>query len=170
MPPRSLASAIGITIAICGCARWRAAHEAEAALRAYNDALVVAYRTNDPRGLEAVAGPQELRKLIALIDLKRGAHLALESRLERLDVLDVSLTGTDTATLRTRERWRYWDRALRPGMPAGRVFVAEMWMRWDVGSEGGRWRVLGGRTEQSEYLEPPGFRPGAAEGRSTGRR
>ena len=148
-----------------GCAPWKVGREAEAAVRAYNEAVVVAYRTNDPRGLAEVAGPNEVRKLTALIDLKRNANLALESRLEELEILGVETPEQNGITVRTRERWRYWDRALKPGMPAGRVFVADMWMTWTLGREAGRLKVLSGRTERSEYLEPKGFRPGGDDER-----
>lgn len=145
-----------------GCRGSRAERDAEAAVRAYNEALVVAYRTNDPRGLERVAGAHEVRKLTALIDLKRNGSLALESKVEALEILAVESSGPDELEVRTRERWRYWDRALKPGMPAGPVFVADLWMRWKLGREAGVWKILEGKTERSEYLEPKGFQPGDA--------
>lgn len=148
---------------LAGCGRWKAEREAESAVRAYNEALIVAYRTNTPVGLEQVAGPKEVRRIVALIDLKRGAGLALESELERLEILGVEVTGEEAATVRTRERWRYWDRTLRPGMPVGQVFVADMWMTWTVGPDAGRRKVLEGKTERSEYLEPSGFHPGNSD-------
>ena len=154
--------ATGVAAAACGKARL--GREAEAAVRAYDAAVVVAYRTNDPRGLERVAGPGEVRKLSALIDLKRAARLALESELEELELLGVESLGPDRMLARTRERWRYWDRPLRPGMAAGPIFVADMWLTWELGREEGAWKVLEGRTERSTYLEPKGFRPGASGG------
>lgn len=161
MRRKSAAVALALTfVFLAGCGRWKEVREAEAAVRAYNEAIVVAYRTNDPRGLEDVAGPKELRKLVALIDLKRNANLMLESRIEEFEVLGVEISGAAAATVRTRERWRYWDRALKPGIPAGQVFVADMWMTWTLGREAGRMRVLGGKTERSVYIEPKGFRPG----------
>lgn len=161
----TLPLAIALFIVLGGCARWKVGREAEAAVRAYNEALVVAYRTNDPRGLAEVAGPDEVRKLTALIDLKRNANLALESRLEELEILGFETADGNGVTVRTRERWRYWDRALKPGMPAGQVFVADMWMTWSLGRRAGRLEVLRGRTERSEYLEPKGFRPGSDDER-----
>lgn len=155
-----LAAALAVELT-AGCARLRLEREAEAAVRRYNDALIVAYRTNDPRGLESVAGQDELRRLVALIDLKRAGHLALESRVESLELLEATTPGPDAMVVRTRERWRYWDRALKPGMPAGPVFVADLWMRWELARESGVWKVQKGRTERSDYLEPKGFQPGA---------
>ncbi len=157
----ALPLAVALFLVLCGCARWKASREAQAAVRAYNEALVVAYRTNDPRGMAEVAGPDEVRKLTALIDLKRNANLALESRLEELEILGIDTPDGNGVTVRTRERWRYWDRALKPGMPAGQVFVADMWMTWTLGREAGRLEVFRGKTERSEYLEPKGFRPGS---------
>lgn len=157
---RVAARTLAVTIlALGGCTRWRTARELGAAVRAYNEALIVAYRTNDPRGLEKVAGEREVRKLIALIDLKRSGNLALESQLEEFEVLGVEASGAGAATVRTRERWRYRDRALKPGMSPGPSYRADMWMTWDLGLENGTWKVLKGSTDRSEYLEPAGFRP-----------
>ncbi len=164
---RSLAAALGgwlaaaAVAATSGCGRWQLAHDGEAAVRAYNDAIIVAYRLNDPSGLERVAGEDEVRRLTALIDLKRNGRLALESEIQELAVLGVASPGPDRMTVATRERWRYWDRALQPGIPTGPVFVADLWMTWELGRARGDWKVLRGRTERSEYLEPPGHRPGA---------
>lgn len=143
-----------------GCSGFGRKREAESAIRAYNEALIVAYRTNDPGGLEKVAGENEVRKLVALIDLKRQGSLALESRLEEFEVIAAESAGEELTIVRTRERWRYWDRALRPGMSPGPVFLADMWMTWELGREKGAWKVLNGRTDRSDYLEPKGFRPG----------
>lgn len=154
--------ALGLLPLAAGCRGSRVERDAEAAVRAYNEALVVAYRTNDPRGLERVAGAHEVRKLTALIDLKRNGNLALESKVEELEIIAVERSGPDGLEVRTRERWRYWDRALKPGMPAGPVFVADLWMRWKLGREAGVWKILEGKTERSEYLEPKGFQPGRA--------
>jgi len=154
--------AFGLLPVVAGCAGSRLEREAEAAVRSYNQALVVAYRTNDERGLERVAGANEVRRLTALIDLKRAGNLALESRVEELELIAVDRSGPDELEVRTRERWRYWDRALKPGMPARPVFVADLWMRWKLGREAGVWKILEGRTERSEYLEPRDFQPGNA--------
>ncbi len=162
------AALLATALAAPGCARLRLRREGEAAVRAYNDAIVVAYRTNDPRGLEKVASAREVRKLTALIDLKRYGSLALESELKEMDVLGVEGSGPDGMVVRTRERWRYWDRALRPGMPAGTVFLADMWMAWELAREGGTWKVRQGRTERSAYLEPKGFVPGRPHGSKPG--
>ena len=161
MSGRRRAALVLVVVTLSGCARWKVARDAEAAVRTYDEAITVAYRTNDPRGLDQVAGAAEVRRLIALIDLKRNANLALESRLEDFQVLGVEAASDAGAIVRTRERWRYWDRPLKPGMPAGSVFVADMWMTWTLGREGGRLKVLEGRTERSEYIEPKGFRPGS---------
>ncbi len=154
--------ALGLLPLAGGCGKWGLERDAAAAVRAYNEALVVAYRTNDPRGLEQVAGTNEVRKLTALIDLKRNGNLALESNVEQFALIAVERSDPDALVVRTRERWRYWDRPLKPGMPAGQVFVADLWMRWQLGREAGVWKILEGKTERSEYLQPKGFRPGIA--------
>ncbi len=152
-----LAASLGAPLG--GCSRWRLRLEGEKAVRAYNDLLVVSYRTNDASGLGSVAGPDELRRLTTLIDLKARAALALESRLEGFEVLGVEPAGADGLVVRTCELWRYWDRPLRPGLAAGTVHVSRMWMTWELSREAGTWKVRSGRTERSEYLEPQGQGP-----------
>lgn len=130
----------------------------EGAIRAYNEAAIIAYRTGDPSGLERVAMPDEIRKITALIDLKRADNLVLESSLERLDVLETRATGPDGATVETRERWTYQDRPLTPGAAPGTRFVADMTMRYEYVRKDGLWKVDGIRTLSNEFLEPKGFK------------
>ncbi len=169
LPKLAPLAALAAVVMAVGCAQARLRREGEAAVRAYNDALVVAYRTNDPRGLAAVATESEVRKLVALIDLKKASGLALESEMTALEVLGAERARSGMV-VRTKERWRYHDRALRPGMPAGTRFVADMWMSWELVREGRTWKVRGGQTERCDYLEPKGFAPGGGDRRRETRR
>lgn len=130
----------------------------EGAIRAYNEAAIIAYRTGDLSGLEKVAMPDEIRKITALIDLKRADKLVLESSLDRLEVLETRAIGPDGATVETRERWTYQDRPLTPGAVPGARFVADMTMRYEYVRKDGLWKVDGIRTLTNEFIEPKGFK------------
>lgn len=130
----------------------------ERTIRSYNDAAIVAYRTGDMSGLETVATADEVRKVTALVDLKRAEKLVLESSLDRLEVLKSESVGPDGAVVETRERWTYQDRPLTPGAPPGTRFVSEMTMRYECTRVGGEWKIEKVRTLTNEFLEPKGFR------------
>jgi len=129
----------------------------------YDDALVRAYATADASRLSEVATAKEAGRVQVLLDLKSNAKLVLESKIESFEVTRASSSG-DSATVETRERWRYHDRHLKPGEPQGPDFVAEMAMRYELLREGGRWKVASVSTLSNEYLEPKGLKPGGAHG------
>jgi hypothetical protein len=141
--------------ALLACAPGdRDRREAERAVRAYDAALVRAFRTSDLDGMRATATPAEAGRVRVLVDLKIADRLVLESTLERLDVLSASKAGADAFTVRTAERWRYFDRPLDPGRRAGGVVLAEMRMEYDVAREGGSWLVAKVRTLSNQRLDP----------------
>jgi hypothetical protein len=146
---------VGVLVSSCGGIEA----EADGALRAYNEALVLAYRTSDPTVLADVASERELQKVWVLIDLKKSNRLVLESTLEALEVTAAESCGTGCMVARTRERWRYYDRPLDPGRPPGTVFVVDTTLRYELVRREGRWEVAKGETLTNDYLEPPGYRP-----------
>ncbi len=125
----------------------------EPAVRAYNAESIAAYRTGDASRLRDVATAAEHRRLVALIDLKKAAGLVLESKLERLDVTASERAGDSELRVRTREEWRYHDRALRPGASPGREFHADMEMEYRLVLESGQWKVDEVRTLSNKYLD-----------------
>jgi hypothetical protein len=146
-----------VAAALLACAPGdRDRREAERAVRAYDDALVRAFRTSDLEGMRATATEAEASRVRVLVDLKIADRLVLESTLERLEVLSATRAGGDGFTVRTAERWRYFDRPLDPGRPVGRAVLAEMQMEYDVAREGGRWLIARARTLSNQYLEPAG--------------
>lgn len=151
-------AALAVLAAACGRGGGERA-EAERAIRAYDDAIVVAYRSGDLAGLRETATEREWRKVVALVDLKRESRVVLESELQALEVTGVERRGADRLVARTRERWRYHDRPLEPGKPPGTVFVADMALEYELAREGGRWRTDLVRTLSNEFLEPKGHRP-----------
>jgi hypothetical protein len=168
MSPRLFAAA-AVTIASVLAAACsdpdRAA--AEAAVRAYNEALVLAYRTSDPAPVEPLVTRKELGKLIALIDLKTAAGLVLESTLEELEVTSVEKTDPEHMVVRTGERWRYFDRPRKPGAAPSQEFVARMTLEYTFVTDGVEWRMDQARTLENEYLEPPGYSHTEPDGRGT---
>ncbi len=130
----------------------------ERAIRAYNDAAIIAYRTGALSGLEKVALPDEIRKITALVDLKRADKLVLESSLDGLEILESEPAGPDAAVVETKETWTYQDRPLTPGAAPGTRFVSMMTMRYECTRKDGVWKVDKVRTLTNEFLEPKDFR------------
>jgi hypothetical protein len=141
--------------------------EASRTVREYDEMLARAYAGGNASPLADLATAKELGRVQVLIDLKTSGKLVLESKIESLEVTSASTSG-DTATVETRERWRYHDRHLEPGKPPGPEFVADMKMRYELVREGGRWKVQSVSTLSNEYLEPKGGKPGGAHGQGTG--
>jgi hypothetical protein len=156
---RRLAAAALLVLAAC----QGASSDAAKAVRAYDDALVRAYAGGDAAKLAGLATGKELGRVQVLVDLKTSAKLVLESQIESFEVTSASTSG-DTATVETRERWRYHDRHTRPGEPDGPEFVADMRMRYALVREGGRWKVEAVSTLSNEYLNGKGGKPGGAHG------
>ena len=146
-----LAAALGT-----GCRRSGAGAES---VRAYCDALATSFRSRDASAVVPFASEAEARRVAALVRLKTAGGLVLESELERFAVEGEERTGPDSIRVRTRERWRYHDRAVRPGVAPGRTFVAEMVMAYDVGRVAGAWKVVKAVTISNEFIEPRGFAP-----------
>ena len=140
-----------------------ASAEAAKAVREYDDALVRAYARGDASPLANLATAKETGRVQVLVDLKTAGKLILESQIEAFEVTSTATSG-DTATVETRERWRYHDRHTKPGEPDGPDFVADMRMRYELVREGGRWKVGSVSTLSNEYLEPKGGKPGGAHG------
>lgn len=159
-PRRRTLFALALLAALAGCAETRAKRQAESLVRAYDEALASAYRQTDVTPVKDLVTAKELKKLIALIDLKASNRIVLESTLERLEVTAARPEGPDRLVVESQERWRYYDRPLAPGKPPGIVYVADMVMRYEFVREGGHWKMDQGKTLTCTYLEPKGFKLG----------
>lgn len=153
---RRLAPALASVLLLVACQGGSA--EAAKAVRAYDDALIRAYASGSASPLVNLATEKELGRVQVLIDLKTSGKLVLESQIESFEVTSASTSG-DTATVETRERWRYHDRHTKPGEPNGPDFVADMKMRYQLVREAGRWKVESVATLSNEYLEGKGGKP-----------
>jgi hypothetical protein len=150
-------SAVASLLLLAAC--QGASAEASKAVREYDDQLVRAYAGGNASPLANLASAKELGRVQVLIDLKTAGKLVLESKIESFEVTSASASG-NTATVETRERWRYHDRHLEPGKPPGPEFVADMRMRYELAREGSRWLVLSVSTLSNEYLNGTGGKPG----------
>lgn len=160
---RPILSILATLAALAACAPPE--RQVAKAVRDYDDALVVAYRTRDVSRLARVAAAKEAQRVQVLIDLKSSGRLVLESTLEAFETTRVQIgPSADAAVVETKERWRYFDRHLRPGEPPGPTFVSAMAMRYALVREDGRWKVREVTTLSNEYLSGP---PGA--GRTGGK-
>lgn len=166
---RSLVSrawpAVALAVAL-GCGSDR--RDAERAVRAYNDAAILAYRTRDFAPLHEAATQEEWGRVVVLVDLKTASRLVLESELQSLELTKVERTAADAMLVGTRERWRYHDRPLDPGRPRGPEFVADMALEYRFVRQDGRWKMDSARTLSSEYLEPKGFKLDQGGGEAAG--
>lgn len=149
-----------VCAALSGCNADR--REAEALVRAYNEAAIVAYRTRSFDDVKKVATQKEWGRVVVLVDLKTANELVLESELQALEITAIEKPNDELLEVSTKERWRYWDRPLKPGAAAGTVFVAQMTLTYDFVREDGAWKLSSARTLTNDYLEPPGFKLHAA--------
>ena len=142
--------------------------QGERAVRAYCDALVVAYRTSDASVVRPVTTDKEWRKLHTLIGLKIADGLVLESELESLVVTAAELPSPGVMVVVATERWRYFDRPIRLGAPPSTEYVVEMELEYSFVDEKGVWKMDQAATRRHEYLESEGPRSSAPVSRETG--
>lgn len=140
--------------------------EGERAVRAYCDALIIAYRTSDANAVRPVATEKEWAKIVTLIDIKRAGGWVLESELESLTVTAVDKPSPGVMTVEATERWRYFDRPIELGIEPKTEFVVEMELAYAFVDEDGVWKMDQATTRRHEYIEPAGYRP--AEHQSPG--
>jgi hypothetical protein len=152
---RAAAFLLFLSVAACGAARDPERDDLERAVRAYNDAVIRAHRERDAALASDIVTARELRKIIAIVDLKRGAELVLEADVDRLEV-DAVEPLDDRRLVRTTERWRYRDRPLAPGASPGPLLVADMSMEYQLLKEDGRWKVNQVRTLSNQYYDETG--------------
>lgn len=136
------------------------AKAAAGAVREYDDELVRAFRMSDASRMGGFATRKEADRVLVIVDLKASNKLVLESTLERFDVVSSSASADGkSATVETRERWRYFDRPIAPGRSPGPVIVSEMRMRYDLVRESKRWKVADVTTLENVFVEPKGGPP-----------
>ncbi len=121
-------------------------------IKDYNQTVIYAYKTGDARDLRKVAGEREARVIGVLIDTKRNAGLVLESTLEDIKLLGVNKTADGGMIIDTIERWSYFDRPLKPGIPLGDIIKAEMKVQYECRKEDGKWKVMKVRVIENKYL------------------
>lgn len=155
-PGRRAVLWVAVAASAAACSGDR--REAERAVRDYNDAAVLAYRTRDFARLREVATEKEWGKVVVLVDLKTANGLVLESELLSLEVTRIARPSPDLLQVGTRERWRYHDRPLQPGRSPGPVFVADTALTYDFVRHGGTWKLDSARTVSNEFLEPEDLR------------
>lgn len=146
---RSLrAAAVALPLLLGACSLG--GREEVAAVRAYDDALAAAFRTGELGGLRRVAGEDEARRVGVLVAMKGERRVVLESTLESFEVVRVDRPRPGAATVEARERWRYVDRPLDPGVAAPVPVVSTMTMRYALAREDGRLVVTAVQTLSSD--------------------
>jgi hypothetical protein len=125
-------------------------------VRTYNEAVILAYRTGDISKLSDSAGEREARLIDVLVTTKRGAGLVLEATLERIEVERSEKTGPDSMLIDTAEKWRYYDRPLKPGSSPGQIIEAAMKVQYECERTGTVWKVMKVKVLENSFLDQKG--------------
>lgn len=139
---------------LCGCEK----NSPGSRVQAYDEALIRVYREQNADLIKPFATENEWRKIVALIDLKKTAHLVLESNLLSFRLLEVTQVSENLARVTTEELWSYHDRPLDPGVEPGIRFKVKMKLLFELTKEGGKYKINKGRTLASHYLEPKNYK------------
>jgi hypothetical protein len=153
---RSALVLAGLAAAL-GCSSPR--RDAETAIRRYLEVITDAYRRNDPTRVLGVTIPKEEQRIARTIASKRAAGLVLESTLVRFQIEKVEMIGKERMQVRVKERWRYRDRALRPGLAPGKEHLADMTVEYFLYDEEGRWKVTATWVPATQYYDPATEQP-----------
>ncbi len=131
------AAALALGLSACG-----GISDAEAVRRVeeYNRVVTEAYRSGDVRGLEAVAGPGEAKKVAALVGVNLDMGITLDAQLLDFQATGVERRG-DAVVVSTAERWYYADRRIGTGEQVGQDSTDRYRMRYHLRREQGRWLV-----------------------------
>lgn len=144
--PSWRAVAIGAAVVIGVAAAWWLGidmlrrRDLGSAIATYNATLAEAVRTLDPRKVDALVGPQEELRVRMYVGKLTIEGTRLDSRLEDLDVLSVRIRGV-TATVLTRETWRYVTVRRGATATAEGVTRERYRMRYTMSRGTGRWLV-----------------------------
>ncbi len=137
-----------LALVLCACGGISDA-EAVRRVEEYNRVVAEAYRAGDVRGLEAVAGPAEAKKVAALVGVKLDMGITLDAQ-----ILDFQATGVerrgDAVLVSTAERWYYADRRIGTGERVGQDSTDRYRMRYTLRRDQGRWVV-----SEIEHAAPP---------------
>lgn len=117
----------------------------------YNTVVAEAYRRGDVKLVDAVAGPNEAKKLTGLIGVRLDMGLTLDSRMVSLDVLEAELSNNELR-VRTREQWSYCDRRIGTGEQVGARSDDAYEMRYFFKRFEQAWLV-----DRIEFAAPPRF-------------
>ncbi len=139
---------LGLTLVACQRLDEQTAREVVAA---YNGKVIQAFKEGDAGQLKGVASTVQTERMEKLIKTRLRKDLALESRLEDLEVLGVQ-KGRGSVAVRTRERWCYCDRQLSTGKLVGRPSEDVYEKVYILKRRGGAWVV-----EKVRFAAPPKF-------------
>jgi hypothetical protein len=92
--------------------------EGQAAVQRYLDLLAKAYRASDAELVDPLLGDEQGLKVTGLIGVKRDMGLVLDATLLQIEFDKVTRDGA-ALVVETRERWKYLDRRIGTGQPAG---------------------------------------------------
>ncbi|NOZ95995.1 MAG: hypothetical protein GXP47_14845 [Acidobacteria bacterium] len=139
---------LGLTLVACQRLDKSTAREV---VTAYNGKVIQAFKEGDAGYLRGVAATGQAERMEKLIKARLQRDLALESRLEDLEVVGVQ-KGRGSVAVRTKERWCYCDRQLSTGELVGRPSEDVYEKVYILKRRGGAWIV-----EKVRFTAPPKF-------------
>jgi hypothetical protein len=123
--------------------------EARAIVRSYIAKLAEAYRVSDAELLDPVATDAEVRRVTALVGIKRDSGLNLDSELLEVTFGKIE-RKKEEILVETQERWRYRDRQIGTGKVVGLPSEDFYSIRYSLLREKDKWRV-----DQISFITPP---------------
>lgn len=145
--PRLRLALAGLALVLAACGPSDA--DLRGAVRAYTSGVIEAYRTSDSTPVHGITGADEERRITALIGVKRDAGVTMDAHLLELRFGGIERRGGEYL-VSTEERWRYEDRRIGGGAPAGPETTDRYWMQYHLRREGKRLVV-----ERADFARPP---------------
>lgn len=115
-------------------------NEAQRLVTRYNQEVCDAHRKGDARLVEPVAGPNESRKLMALIGVRTDSGLRLDAKLLTVDITRIE-SPNGTLQIRTHEKWIYRDIKADDGSQVGDTSEDSYEMLYHFVRIEGLWKV-----------------------------
>lgn len=138
----SLYCALLIVFVVAGCARKESVDEMQVktVIAKYNNALIEAYRNQNPIYLKEVAGDDEVRKIGTIVESFLQGDEIMEAEIEKINFKEIKIEA-EKATVRTSEEWRYRWVNIKTGKEAEPARDIHYDMLYRMVKKDGKWLV-----------------------------
>lgn len=148
--PAAVVTAVVLGALVVACGGGLSDERAVDLVEAYNQRLIEAYRTADPVLVESVAGPEEAKKIFALVGVKSDQGITLDSALLEFEALGVERPTASEIVVTTAETWYYLDRRIGQGEAVGEDSTDHYRMTYHLRQFDGAWKVA-----EVRFAAPP---------------